>query len=60
MQGKRVLLRFGAVDYACAVYVNGQQAGTHTGGYTPFALDITTLLQGGENDLCLRVQDDPD
>lgn len=55
-----MLLRFGAVDYACAVYVNGQQAGTHTGGYTPFALDITTLLHDGENDLCLRVQDDPD
>ena len=60
MQGKRVLLRFGAVDYACAVYVNGQQAGTHTGGYTPFTLDITALLRDGENDLCLRVQDDPD
>ena len=60
MEGKRILLRFGAVDYACSVYVNGQMAGTHKGGYTPFALDITLLLQPGENDLCLRVQDDPD
>lgn len=60
MAGKRVLLRFGAVDFECAVYVNGQQAGTHRGGYTPFAFDITALLHEGENDLCLRVCDEPD
>ena len=41
MQGRRILLRFGAVDYACDVYVNGKKAGSHVGGYTPFALDVT-------------------
>ena len=60
MQGKRILIRFGAGDFECAVYVNGQQVGTHKGGYTPFALDVTDALVEGENDLCLRVQDDPD
>ncbi len=60
MRGRRVLLRFGAVDYACRVYVNGSLAGEHIGGYAPFALDITLLLRDGENDLCLRVRDDPD
>lgn len=60
MQGQRILLRFGAVDFSCLVYINGQQAGTHTGGYAPFVLDITHLLQDGENDLCLRVEDYPD
>lgn len=60
MQNQRILLRFGAVDFSCQVYVNGQMAGTHTGGYTPFALDITHLLHDGENDLCLRVEDHPD
>lgn len=60
MAGKRVLLRFGAVDFACTVYVNGRQMGQHKGGYTPFAIDITTALKDGENDLCVRVQDDPD
>lgn len=60
MADRRVLLRFGAVDYRCAVYVNGQMAGTHEGGYTPFCFDITHLLAGGENDLCLRVVDEPD
>ncbi len=60
MQGRRVLLRFGAVDFSCTVYVNGEQVGEHRGGYTPFAIDITNALTEGENDLCLRVQDDPD
>jgi len=60
MRGKRIWLRFGAVDFACQVYVNGQAIGSHTGGYTPFALDITGALQEGENDLCLRVEDWPD
>ena len=55
--GHRILLRFGAVDYACAVYVNGECVGTHKGGYTPFAFDITPYLCDGRNDLCLRVED---
>lgn len=57
MKGKRVLIRFGAVDFACRVFVNGQQAGEHRGGYTPFAVEVTHLLKNGENDLCLRVED---
>lgn len=60
MQEKRILLRFGAVDYACRVYVNGEMVGTHIGGYTPFAIDITDALAPGENDLCLRVEDSQD
>lgn len=60
MAGKRILLRFGAVDYQCTVYINGQMAGAHIGGYSPFSIDITDLLQDGENDLCLRVVDEPD
>ena len=60
MAGQRVLLRFGAVDYACRVYVNGEMVGTHEGGYTPFSFDITPALQPGENDVCLRVEDAPD
>ena len=60
MAGKRVLLRFGAVDYRCSVYVNGEMVGGHIGGYTPFALDVTGALREGENDLCLRVEDAPD
>ena len=60
MKGQRILLRFGAVDYECAVYVNGEWVGGHTGGYLPFALDITHALRDGGNDLCVRVMDRPD
>lgn len=60
MQGKRILLHFGAVDFECAVYVNGQMVGAHKGGYAPFCFDITHELLDGENDLCLRVVDLPD
>ena len=57
MAGKRLLLRFGAVDFECQVYVNGKMVGGHKGGYTPFALDVTDYVIDGENDLCLRVED---
>ena len=57
-EGGRVLLHFGAVDYACAVQVNGHLVGGHRGGYWPFTLDITDLLNGtGRNSLWVAVQD---
>ena len=57
-EGGRVLLHFGAVDYACAVEVNGRLAGGHRGGYWPFTLDITDLLRSqGHNTLWVAVQD---
>jgi hypothetical protein len=46
-QGKRVWLRFGAVDWRADVWVNGKQAGQHEGGYTPFEFDITDLARAG-------------
>ena len=42
--GKNICLNFGAVDWKADVYVNGKLAGSHTGGYTPFSIDITPLL----------------
>ncbi len=56
----RVLLHFGAVDYLCRVYVNGQAVGEHRGGYLAFALDITEKLCPGENELIVKVQDPSD
>ncbi len=56
-EGERVLLHFGAVDWKSTVYVNGQEAGTHTGGYTSFSYDITSLLKPGQNELTVRVED---
>ena len=53
----RVLLHFGAVDQICKVFVNGESAGGHEGGYIPFSLDITELLCDGENTLTAAVSD---
>lgn len=43
-KGARVLLRFGAVDYEAAVWVNGQYVGGHRGGHVPFQLDVTDAM----------------
>src|SRR5688572_20176037 len=43
-QDYRLILHFGAVDYAATVWVNQRLAGKHAGGYTPFQFDITHLL----------------
>ena len=55
--GRRLLLHFGAVDQACVVYVNGQKAARHTGGYLPFETDITEAVKDGANELTVAVKD---
>ena len=58
MQGQRILLHFGAVDYKAWVWINGTLVGSHTGGSTPFAFEITPFLRAGKNELVVRVFDD--
>jgi hypothetical protein len=57
--GRRALVRFGAVDYFSEVYVNGKFVGTHEGGYTPFVFDVTEAVRAGRNELVVRVVDPP-
>ncbi|HWD94346.1 MAG TPA: glycoside hydrolase family 2 TIM barrel-domain containing protein [Verrucomicrobiae bacterium] len=45
--GRRVLLRFGAVDWQARIFVNGKEIGRHRGGYDAFSFDITDALKGG-------------
>ena len=52
-----VLIEFGAVDYLAEVFINGQPAGTHEGGYLPFTFDISALTRAGENEVLVRVTD---
>ena len=40
----RVILRFSGVTHRADVYINGVKAGSHEGGFTPFALDISDLV----------------
>lgn len=47
-KNKTIYLRFGASNYQTDLYVNGKHAGSHIGGYTAFAFDITPYLQFGK------------
>ncbi|WNG38745.1 beta-galactosidase [Archangium violaceum] len=58
--GQRVQLHFGAVDWEATVYVNGQQVGTHQGGFDGFSFDITDRLRSGTNELIVGVYDPTD
>ncbi len=55
----RVLLHFGAVDQIAEIFVNGQKAGRHEGGYEPFYLDITEFLED-KNTLVVIAKDNLD
>lgn len=58
---QRVLLHFGAVDWQCDVYVNGQKAGSHEGGFDPFSIDITPYLaKGAKQEIVVGVWDPTD
>ena len=59
MAQKHLLIRFGAVDYFCELYVNGKRIGEHEGGYTPFSFDVTDSVKPGVNELVVRVIDPP-
>lgn len=56
---RHVLLKFGAVDYFCEVFVNAVSIGNHEGGYTPFSFDLSRVAKSGKNLLMVRVIDPP-
>jgi beta-galactosidase len=51
----RVFLDFDGVMTNATVYLNGFQAGQHIGGFLPFTIELTDLLQSGRNDLAVVV-----
>ena len=56
----RVLVHFGAVDYAAQVWVNDRLVAVHEGGHTPFTADVTDVLHAsGRQTLTVRAEDDP-
>ena len=56
-KGQRALLCFNAADYETDVWVNGNHAIKHIGGFTPFKADITQYLKDGENEITVRCID---
>ena len=58
--GQRLILHFAAVDYNSTVWVNGLRVRDHEGGYTPFSVDITHVLQpDSPQEIVVRAEDDP-
>jgi beta-galactosidase/beta-glucuronidase len=58
--GSRALLHFGAVDYRATVWVNGCEAVTHEGGYTPFCVDLSPYTRHSRTVVvAVRAFDDP-
>ena len=61
--GSRLVLRFGAVDFAARVWVDGHLVVEHVGGQTPFSADVTDLVDAADPDavhvLTVRALDEP-
>lgn len=53
--GKDISLEFDGVFQEAEVYVNGQLAGRHVGGYTGFSVPVTPFVQSGRNVVAVRV-----
>ena len=52
---KRIMLRFGSVNYMAEVWLNGIKLGMHEGGHLPFDFDITPFAKPNGNHLVVRV-----
>lgn len=55
-EDKRVLIRFGAVQSECRLYMNGEYAGSHIGSMTQFEKELTPYLKRGKNTLAMYVR----
>ena len=60
--GATARLHFGAVDWMSAVYLNGAQLGTHTGGYSGFSYTLSggSALRPAANELLVWAYDPSD
>lgn len=58
-KGKDVFLKFLGSSQKTTVYINGKEAGTHTGGYSTFNIKVDQLLDyaspNGKNELLIKV-----
>lgn len=56
-EGKNVILHFDGIQSEMEIWVNGEEAGRHVYGYTPFYFDITPYLQppGTPNQIAIKV-----
>ncbi|HEY8896719.1 MAG TPA: sugar-binding domain-containing protein [Niastella sp.] len=59
-KGKQVIINFDAVDHDATIFVNGEKAGSHAGGYSSFYINITKFLQAGTNTIIVAAHDPND
>ncbi|MGC4102411.1 glycoside hydrolase family 2 protein [Ferruginibacter sp.] len=52
---KRISVEFEGAFREAEIFVNGELAGSHNGGYTGFSIDITKQLKTGNNVLAVRL-----
>jgi beta-glucuronidase len=52
--GHRQFLAFEAVNRHATVWLNGEQVGTHEGGFTPFVIEVSGRLTAGQNLIVVR------
>lgn len=57
LEDNNYVLHFEGSDFVTKLWVNGQFAGSHRGGYSRFSFDITNLVKDGENELVVKVED---
>ncbi len=59
---QRIGIHFEGANQTTVLYINGQRVGSHTGGYTAFAFDITPYVHTGKNLFAIEVDNahDPD
>jgi beta-galactosidase/beta-glucuronidase len=56
-KNKDILLHFGAVDYRCFVFINGELVGSHEGGHTSFHFNISSYLNWNEEEITVYAED---
>jgi beta-galactosidase len=59
-EGKRYFLHFEAAQMKADIYVNGDKAGDHTGGYVSFDIEVTDQIKSGQNEILVRVDNSVD
>lgn len=51
----RSFVHFGAVNHSCRVWLDGEELGSHDGGFGPFAFEVTGRIGPGDHSLVLVV-----
>src|SRR5262252_4032138 len=52
---RRLFVQFGAAAQRATVWLNGKLLGSHEGGFTPFAFEVTGLVRPRDNSIVVKV-----